>query len=211
MIEEGNKRIKQEESLESYLKCFNNRELTLMSIFKVYASQDEDDLFKVYDLNHRFKKYIIDFIKPNVEEIWTSFFKIVPVEMLELFQHIANNNGLLEYTFDDFDVDLLTISMLKNYALAKVEYSKKQEKVKIFMPQEFCDAIHLCLKNKKIIEENKRNNEIFDYVNGLLEAYGMIEINKLYDIVKEESKINIEEFNQIIECKSMIDENIIFI
>lgn len=206
MLEEENKKIKESESLEDYLKSFDNRNLTLMSVFKVYANQDILDIDKIYNLNHKSKKYIIDYIKPNIKEIWESFLKIVPIEMVELVHKVMKSDGLVEYTFDDFDLGFLTIAILKNYALAKVEYNKKEETIKVFMPKEFCNAIKVSLDNKSIIQENKRNNEIFEYVIGLLEAYGMIEMDSLYQFVKEEYKISIEDFDRILECKSMIDE-----
>ncbi len=206
ILKEENQKIKKEESLEEYLKSFKNESLTRMCIFKVFENEDFGDMYKVYNLNHKSKKFIINYIKPNIDKIWESFFQTIPINRVDLIKRIVDNDGLLEYTLEDFDGDLLSIMMFKNYALAKVEYNEKKEIIKLFMPKEFCDSIKLSLKNKKIMELNKRNNEIYDYTEGLLEAYGIIEIDDLYDMIAKDYKMNMQEFNKILESKSMIDE-----
>lgn len=207
VLEQNNKKIKEKESLEEYLKSFTNDELTRLAITHVWVDEKITHLLKIKNLAQKPKKDIIKYIRENLEDILRVYIKIINDRNYEFLKTIVNKNGKVEYSIDTFDLNLHFVSFLKDFCLAKVEYNKKEKKLKIYIPKEFNDILKVAYKDKNIISYNKRFNEICDYVYGTVEGYGVILLTKLHELFEKHMyKIDIHELNKIIGSRVMIDQ-----
>lgn len=206
ILEERNQKIKKGETLEQYLKSFQNDDLTRMCVFKTFMSGNLEDIIKIHDLAHKSKKTILNFIELSFHEVWGSILRIVSKEMFDFYKELVASNGILEISFSSKKLSLLQIMIMKNFALTKVEYNQSKEIIKFFIPEEFKREIEKGIKDTNILEENNRNNAIYDMVIGLLEAYGVMDFEKMYERIEKEYLISYSDFDQIMGAKALIDE-----
>lgn len=208
-LNSNNKRIK-DETIEEYLASLKNCELTRLAITQVFVDMDYVKLFKVKNLNNRPKKYIIDYIMDNLDAILRSYIKIIGTDELEQLKLVMNNNGK-KVIFGKFPISIHFINILKNFSLAKVEYNKKEDSLKFFMPQEFIKIFEDGLKDKKLLEENQYNSKAFAYVKTVVDTYGIVTLNKLHELFETQMfKIDITRLQHIIESISMYEEIYIY-
>lgn len=207
ILKENNQKISIGEKIEDYFTSFKTYELARLSITNVYVNSDYGDLYKVKNLANRPKKYIIDYITNNLKKIIETYVKICTVSVSNQLKLLVSKDGNLKYKLDNFNLNMEFILFLKNFALAKVNYNKKEETIHIYMPKEIVNIFKDSFKNKNIIKYNERFNNICDYVKGVMEAYGMIPLTKLHEIYeKEVEAIDIHELNLIIGSRAMTDE-----
>lgn len=201
----NNKKISNE-TLKEYLTSFKNDELTKLAITQVFVDKDYINLFKVKNLNNKPKKYIVEYITENLDKILESYLKIIKDVELQQLKFIIDNNGK-KISFIEKPVSIHFISFLKLFSLAKVEYDKKNESIKFFMPKEFIEILEKSLNNKELLKINKYNNKIFNYSEMLINTYGIITLKKLHEIFESQMfKIDIDELNHIIESKSFFED-----
>lgn len=201
----NNKKISNE-TLKEYLNSFKNEELTKLAITQVFVDKDYINLFKVKNLNNKPKKYIVEYITENLDKILESYLKIIEDVELQQLKFIIDNNGK-KISFIEKPVSIHFISFLKLFSLAKVEYDKKNESIKFFMPKEFIEILEKSLNNKELLKINKYNNKIFNYSEMLINTYGIITLKKLHEIFESQMfKIDIDELNHIIESKSFFED-----
>lgn len=201
----NNKKVKNEDVYE-YLTSLKNEELTRLAITQVFVDRDFINLFKVKNLNNRPKKFIIEYVIKNLDKILKSYIKIIKDVELEQLKLVMNNNGKKIY-IDKNPVSIHFINFLKTFSLAKVEYNKKDDSIKIFIPDEFIKIFKSILNNKKILEINKYNNKIFDYCETVINTYGIVTLGKLHEIFESQMfKIDIDELNHVIESKAFFEE-----
>ncbi len=205
----NNKKVKKE-SLEEYLKSLKNAELTRFAITQVFVDKDYFKLYKVRNLNNRPKKYIIDYILENLEDILRTYIKIIRTNEIEQLKLAMNNNGK-KLDFDNVMMSLHFVNFLKIFSLAKVEYNKKDGSIKIFMPEEYINIFNKCLSDKSLLAENKSNNEIFSFAEAVIDTYGIITLSELHEIFEREMfKIDVEEFEHIIASFNTYEEFYIY-
>ena len=201
----NNKKIK-EENVKEYLNSLKNEELTRFAIVQVLVDCDYSNLFKVKGLNNRPKKYIIEYIIQNLNNILGSYIKIIKTNELEQLKFIIKNNNK-EIKYENYLVTLHFINILKQYSLAKVEYNQKKDTIKIYMPKEYIKIFNKALKNEKILEENKYNNYVFEYVGNVVNTYGIVTLKKLHELFCIQMfKIEDSELQHIIAAFTFCNE-----
>ena len=103
------------------------------------------------------------------------------------------------------------INFLYIFSIVKVEYNSKKDSLKFFMPKEFIDIFESSLKNKKILEENKFNNKVYDYVETVINTYGIVTLNKLHELFENQMfKIDKDELQHIIASIAIYEEVYIY-
>lgn len=202
----NNKKIK-EETLEEYLSSFKNEELTRLAVLHVQVDKDYKDLFKIKNLKNKPKKYIIDYITCNLDKILKCFTKIITNNNLEQLKKIISKQNDINYNMYKLNLSFHTILFLKSFALAKVEYTKKTSTLRIYIPLEFRMILDKYLNDSNLLNENKQFNKVCDYVEAMLDVYGVIPLSELHEIFeKQVFKIELEDLEHIIESKCMIDD-----
>lgn len=206
----NNKKISNE-TLKEYLTSLKNDELTKLAIIQVFVDKDYTNLFKVKSLNNKPKKYIVEYITENLNKILESYLKIINDVELQQLKFIIDNNGK-KISFIEKPISIHFINFLKLFSLAKVEYDKKNESIKFFMPKEFIEILENSLNNKELLKINKYNNKIFNYSEMVINTYGIITLKKLHEIFESQMfKIDIDELNYIIQSKSFFEETHIYL
>lgn len=205
----NNKKIK-EENLKEYLTSLKKEELIKMAISQTFIDKNYFDLYKVNNLKNKAKKEIIDYITEKLDKILESFIKIIKTEEIEQLENVIKNNGK-KILFDDLKVSIRFILLLKNFSLAKVEYNNKEDSLKIFMPKEFVDIFNNCFKNKKLLELNNYNNKVYNYVRDVINTYGIVTLDKLYELFESQMfKIDKKDLKHIIEIVTIYEEEHIY-
>lgn len=205
----NNKKVK-EETLNEYLASLKNEELTRFAITQVFVDKDYYNLFKVKNLNNRAKKYIIDYIMDNLDKILESYIKIIRTHELEQLKTVIKNNNK-KLIFGSLPISIHFINILKNFSLAKVEYNDKDDSLKIFMPNEYIDIFNSCIKNKKLLEVNKFNNQVYDYAETVINTYGIVTLDKLHELFENQMfKIDKDELQHIIASIAIYEEMYIY-
>lgn len=203
---ENNHKIKETDNLNDYLSDFKNYDLTCFALLQVWVNNNYKDLFKIRNLENRPKKYILDYINSNLKDILEAYIQVINEDDISYLKKLVSYNGSVKYTIDDFNMSLHFILLLKNFLLAKVYYNKKENIIHFYMPKEFVDIFKVALNDKDLISINKRNNKIVGYIEGILEAYGIISLSKLHEIFQKQMfKISIDELNKVISANAMID------
>ncbi len=206
ILNENNKKINEQENLEEYLNGFTREELTRMAISHVFVNDDYTDLFFLHNMKNKPKKKVIEYVIEHYEDILKSYVKIMNENMIESLKMIIKNLKKKKFILD-YNLSLYAIMYLKMNHLAKIE--RKKEQVKIFMPEEQIDIFDRLLKDKELVKENKKNNEIITYVEALLNCYGIIPLENLHEFYERQmQKIDKEDLRRIIQSKTMHDDNI---
>lgn len=206
ILNENNKKINEQENLEEYLNGFKRDELIRMAVSHVFVNDDYTDLFLIHTMKNKPKKQIIEYVVKHYEDILISYIKIMSENMIINLKRIIENLKKKKFMID-YNLSLYAIMYLKMNHLAKIENKKGQ--TKIFMPKEQVEIVDQLLKDKKLIKENQKNNEIITYTEAILNCYGIIPLEKLYEIYEEQiQKIDKEELKHVIQSKAMHDDNI---
>lgn len=201
----NNKKVKNE-TINEYLKSLKNEELTRFAVTQVFVDEDYYNLYKVKDLNHKPKDYIIDYILENIDLIIEAYVKIIRRDEIDQLKIVIKNNNK-KIKFGDKPISIHFINFLKMFSLAKVEYNKNDDSLKFFMPEGFIDIFNKSLKNKKLLEINEQYNDVFDYSKSVIDTYGIVTLNKLHDLFEKQMfKINKDELLHIFSSMNMYEE-----
>lgn len=202
----NNKKIK-EESLDEYLRSFKTKELIRLAVLHIQVDKDYKDLFKIQNLSNKPKKYIIDYITCNLDKILRCYIKIITKKNLGQIKKIISKQDDVNYNMYKLNLSFHTILFLKSFALAKVEYTKKTNFLRIYIPLEFRMILEKYLNDSNLLNENKRFNIVCDYVEAMLDIYGVILFSELHDIFEKQIfKIDAKDLEHIIESKCIVDD-----
>lgn len=200
-----NKKVK-DETLDEYLNSFKNHELTRFAVTQVFVDKDYYNLYHIKNMNHKPKKYIMEYIKKNLEKILKCYIKIIKTNELDYLKTIIKNNNK-EIKYGSLPLSIHFIHFLKVFSLAKVEYNKKKDTLKFFIPNEYIEFFNKFLSDKDLLKENRKNNKIFEYTENVLCTYGIIPLSKLHELFeKQVFKMNIEELKHVIDSFSFYEE-----
>ena len=206
-LENGNKIVK-EKTLNEYLNSLSKDELFKIAFMKVYTHIEEENIKKIKSGN---KKDIIEFIKDNLYEILETILFNIRYEYIEQLKIVVNSEVDKEYSLYSVKFNYLFIAFLKTFCLADVEYNKDERTLKFFMPKEFKVILNELFKDKNVIKVIKKSCMVYKYVEDVLGTYGIIELEKLYEIVNSRLfRIDKDEFDYIIYSKILSEEFYIY-
>lgn len=204
-----NFKIDQKEKLEDYLKNFKNQNLVMFCLNQIWVDEDFEDLYKVHNLRHKSKQYIIDYIVTKLNVIVASYFKIMDESLLNQFQVLVKQKGYMKIAISDLKFSIAFLNFLKSFCFGKVHYDKKGKTIEIFIPEELVKCIKKSISSKEIMTYNEKCNQIYSYTEGVLNAYGIINLIYFHELFEKQMfKIDIHELNKILNAKSMLSENI---
>lgn len=204
----NNKKIK-EETLNEYLGSLKSKELLRMAIFPAFIDDDFSVFAKVERLNNKPKKDIIDYVTKNLDRILESYIKIIRTNEINQLKIVIKNTDK-KIIFGDLPISIHFLLFLKNSFMAKVEYNNKDDSFRVFMPEEFITIFNNCFENKELLKLNKFNNNVYNYVENVINTYGVITIDKLYELFEKQMfKISESKLRHIITIFTVYeDENV---
>ena len=206
ILVKNNKKVK-EETLEEYLSGITKDELARLAFFQAFADQDYEDIFKIKNLKKMSKKDIINYITDNLDKILKCFIKVMSENCLIQLKKIISKQNDINYDMSKLNLSFHTLGFLKSFSLAKVEFNKQTEVLKIYFPKEFVTILEKCLTDVNILDENRKFNKVCDYVESTLEIYGIIPLSQIHEIFERQLlKIELEQLEHIIEIKNIIDD-----
>lgn len=184
-----NRKIK-EQSLEEYLNSFKKNELFEILSLHINSSKD---VIGMYVLKEKSKRKLIEYICDNLKDILKIHLKYMKIESLNFLKDILPTIKEKNYDITDKKIPITFASYFKKFHLAIFEYD--EESIKFFMPKKFIQTFEELINESNTIKENLKNNELFNYIYNITNAYGIIDLNTLYKFVNENLyKIEKEEF-----------------
>ena len=203
ILNEGNSKIK-DSSAHDYLNCLTKTELfQVLSLYRLSM----EDVIEAYVLENKSKKQLVKYITENLDTVMKINFKYFKHRDLNTL-----NNILPKIIEKDFDItnDNISLSLflyLKKFFLSKFE--TEEENIKMFMPKEFCETFLKFLKDKKLCDENKKYNDMFDYICAVTNTYGIIDLDNLHRLFEKDMyKIKKEELTKILNSFELIYDEI---
>lgn len=208
ILERDNKKINTEETLDEYLKTFTNEKLTRFALVSIYSNPKLTDLIKIRNINNKPKRYIINYIKENINDVIGIYPKVINKNHFNQLKKIIKNNGNLKfYLKDGFKINLHFIQFLKDTPLGKVYYNKNEDSIQIHIPKEFNDILNYIINNKEVIKENKKYNEIYNFTESVLDVYGILTLEELhYLYTKNIKNIEHDELNKVLNTYIMVND-----
>lgn len=207
VLSNDNKRINDEWTLEEYLESFTIKQLTIPSVVYFWENRNYSELHKIRNMATKKKEYVISYILENITGIIETYIKILTSDIIKQLKEVVETDEIISYELLENKFNLQFLVFLKRNALARVYYDKKTNNIKIYIPKEFKNMIKDALKNKSIVKENKKYNEIYKFTINCSYTYGVLSMEELYSLcVKFNLKIDEEELNIILNSYSFIDE-----
>lgn len=209
VVASNNDKVKKE-TLEEFLKSYTVDKLVHMAMTAEIGYNNYDELERIYSYRNKAKKEILGYIKDNLEKIVTEIILCIKPIVLEDLQEILKHQEEFDYNYIEQDISFATIMNLKNFNLAKFEYIKKDNRLKIYIPKEIRELLTVILNDKAFLAKKHSYDESYQYLDGILDAYGIISYDKLYDIYTSQiGTIDKTELLNIINLQSYLDEHVV--
>lgn len=207
-LEDDNKKINYNWTLDEFLNTFTNKNLTKSAVTYFWNEGDFSRVFEIRNMANKKKSYIIDYLKENIVGILSVYIKILSNDYIKQLRKLIKYNGCISYNMLQQGMfNLHFLGFLKNNIFARVYLDKKEKTVNIYMPNEFVKIIDEALNDKKIMKINKEYNKIYDFTNGCVDAYGVLTIEELNTLCnKFNFKIDNDELIHIISSYTMVDD-----
>ena len=203
IISEGNSKIKDSSSYD-YLNCLTKTELfKVLSLYRLSM----DDVIEAYVLENKSKKQLIKYITENLDKVMEINFRYIKNKDLNTLKNILPK--IIEKDFDitEDNIPFTLFTYLKKLNLSKFEV--EDEKIKMFMPKEFCESFLKILKNQKQLKDNKKMTDIFDYICALTNTYGIIDLDNLHRLFKKDMyDIDKDEFIKTLSSLDKVHDEI---
>ena len=205
-LEGLNDKIIKDEKLNSFLNRYTKKELFRGMIFYHESNNKLTDIFL---LNMKQKKEVIEYYENNQELIYSGLFEYMNKEYYQFFHKLINNKGYLMININDLHISVGFILFLHQNLLAAINFHKKDETIEIYIPRDILKVLSKVIKKKEIKLNNKKNNDLRNNLNALLDTYGLIELDSLHNIYnKKFGNITKNELLSKIRLFGLLDENI---
>ena len=203
VFEQGNTKVRRNESLDSYLSSLTCEELSRF----ICVTLENDETIRT--IKSKTKKDKIKYIKNNLKTILEEYVRILDTASLNGIKKVVSKSGYLKIKREEIDFSLNFILEMKKFSLAKVYYNKEKDTIEIYMPKGFVDALKLSLNKKRVMNYNKDFNEYMDYVENVLDTYGVVSYDFLYELFSEQIKeIDYDELIDLILKASIVRDSI---
>lgn len=201
---EDNAIIKTKEGLDEFLNSFDNQKLSNFITPYIIKEKDNNFIISLEEMTNS-KKQLIEYITKNFQDILKLYVTILETEEVEFIKEIAEK-GTVTFTISNPKASLKFVMFMKEFAFSKVHFNEKDEKITIYIPKEYANALKNALKDKKNLENNKKFNEIIDAIIGMLEAYAVIPFKDMYKMLSEFFDISKEEILDALKIKALTDD-----
>lgn len=208
MLEQYKDKIVVEESLQDYLKSFTKDEL-IIKLGICCGCDNYKSLGEILLLQTKKKEEIVRYIIKNIDSLYVGLFHYVDARFFNFFKNLINNNGYMKICLDDFKWSISFIMFIRRVGIAKICYISKSREVEVYIPKEILLSIKSLVNNRGIIKKNQKNSDIIYNVECMIDTYGLIDFDSLYNIYNEVfSKIDKEVLLSIISSYSLFSEGI---
>jgi hypothetical protein len=198
-----NHKFNKDETFFDYLSSLKKDDLiNIMTLYYFYIG----DIGKLIILKNKNKNYIVNTLIANLDDITKVIYTILNFNFINGINKLIKNNGYLIFSKDYIELNLHFLEFLKKFKLAKIYYSKRENKIEVFMPEELCKSFKNASKDKSVIKENKKQNSIYEAISCLIDVYGILTIDefvKLY--IKKYGKINQDKLVNVTYTFCMTD------
>ncbi len=175
--EMANDKVKKNKTFEQYLDEKNDMECNTFLVPQIFMKTAEE----MEKTQENTKKYILE----NYDTILKENIKYLPENIIKLIKDMPET-GWKEIDLEEFKTanELLKMQeyfMLKQFGMAFIE--SKNEKLIIAVPK--IKKMKEYLKDKELMKENQKINEMMNIIKGMCEVYGAIKTRKIHHILEE--------------------------
>ena len=175
--EMANDKVKKNKTFEQYLDEKNDMECNAFLVPQIFMKTAEE----MEKTQENTKKYILE----NYDTILKENIKYLPENIIKLIKDMLET-GWKEIDLEEFKTanELLKMQeyfMLKQFGMAFIE--SKNEKLIIAVPK--IKKMKEYLKDKELMKENQKINEMMNIIKGMCEVYGAIKTRKIHHILEE--------------------------
>lgn len=179
IMQNYNKKYKEYNTLEEYLNSYTRDDLYRLAV-RYGIINGDNKLGEVIIANTSTKSKMLKYVVDNIEEIIKSVLLPIGDNNIEILNKVLENKNTL--VIEDRSLPLTLILNLGDTPVIHVHYDKKKDLITINIQKDIALIINKILKNKAFI---KGHHDLLDFeknIEMLLEVYGLIEEDLLYDI-----------------------------
>ena len=206
-----NDKLKSNESYEEYISSFKKDELERLLKINAVILDDNSKLTRVISVSNHKKNNVVEEFKKTIKEIYTTILKNVDVDVImQLEKYLKTyKKDIFEYNLRNGYFSLYFIELLNTNCIAKVKYSKSDNKLYLYTPVEIRDILKEILKDKSIKKISKENKICKSNLYNLMSTYGVITLDKLLEIYNQVyKKISRDELYDLIMLCGIFDGDI---
>ena len=170
-------------SYKQYLDELTNEDITNIIIFFSTMIKNEKDLEKINNILNESKENKELEILKNIKKIINLEMQVFSKSILQDIVNILKNNGYIECIIELLPFVLNTLVVLKYFGTIFVNI--KDDIIKIHMPIEIMKIVNEEINLKGIDMVNKEREDVITFIEGILNAYGMISIKDAYVMFKK--------------------------
>lgn len=203
-----NDKLKSNESYEEYISSFKKDELERLLKINAVILDDNSKFARVISVSSHKKNNVVEEFKKSIKEIYTTILKNVDEDVImQLEKYLKRyKNEIFEYNFVEKYLSLHFIEFLNVNCIAKIKYSKSDNKLYLYTPVEIRDILKEILKDKSIKKISKENKICKSNLYNLMSTYGVITLDKLLEIYNQVyKKISRDELYDLIMLCGIFD------
>ena len=197
IMQNYNKKYKEYNTLEEHLNSYTRDDLYRVAV-RYGLIKGDNTLEEAMIANTSTKKEMLKYVIDNIEEIIKS--ELLPLDdnNIKTINKVLENKNTL--VIEDRRLPLTLIINLGNTPIIHVYYDKKNDLITINIQRDMALIINKILKSKSFTKEHQDLLNFEKNIDMLLEVYGIIEEDNLYDIyTKVFENIERKKFNKYLE------------
>lgn len=179
IMQNYNKKYKEYNTLEEYLNSYTRDDLYRLAV-RYGLINGGTTLGEAIAANTSTKNKMLKYVIDNIEELIKSMLLPVEDNNIEILNKVLENKNTL--VIEDRRLPLTLIINLGNTPIIHVYYDKKNDLITINIQKDIAAIINKTLKSKSFIKEHQDLLNFEKNIEMLLEVYGIIEEDTLYDI-----------------------------
>lgn len=206
-----NDKLKSNESYEEYISSFKKDELERLLKINAVILDDNSKFARVISVSSHKKNNVVEEFKKSIKEIYTNILKNVDEDVIIQLENYLKRykNEIFEYNFVEKYLSLHFIEFLNVNCIAKIKYSKSDNKLYLYTPVEIRNILKEILKDKSIKKSSKENKICKSNLYNLMSTYGVITLDKLLEIYNQVyKKISRDELYDLIMLCGIFDGDI---
>lgn len=179
-----NAKINGEESYDAYLSSLTKNQIERLLKISAVLGDDDSKLAHVLLVSMHKKNSVLEEFKQNSKNIYKNLIENVSEDILnQLEVYLKNyNKSIMELDLAKLKYSLHFIEVLNENCLAKIKYSKKENKLYLYTPKELQLILKEIIKDKKLRNKIKNNSIIKKNLYNLIATYGVISVKELANI-----------------------------
>ena len=194
-------KIVMDEDLKGYYQRVDEEDLKKVLGTYLLIQEDVTLLDKVPFSENYEKEEVVDYFLKNYEEIYGTIFLMLDDSMVKQWRSLLKMEGHYKvYVRKDWlSFSIEFIRKLYMFKLGQVNYNKEDGMIELCVPKDLLVFTKKLLQQKEFSKKRTYINQICCHVKGLLEAYGLLSLKKLTEVINQiYLKIEEEELESIL-------------